>query len=359
MVERLLGHGADPNAARWHGRTSLHLAVRRGRQGIETLLLRYGADPEIRDQFGRTPADWRSSTVRAAPQGRVVDAAGRGLDRKGLLNIPERSPKPMNAAVRETGIKAIDLLAPLAMGGVHRLIGGAGVGKIVLFGELAFNLGPVVIAGTLDRTADVRDFEAVLRELGAWDGAIIVLGSDASQHAAVAHTALALAEARDGWVFADDRLLAAFKAEGPGVPVIGFGPHVLPDTLPDASEVVAQWVLDPARAQRREYPALHSEHSRSTATVEMRHAAIADEVRTAIREGGPRADQLLAWLTQPFHVAEGINGRRGVRVGLADALNDAEALLAGAADSVDVATLRYRGTLSGPAWVAASGGSGV
>lgn len=359
LVALLLARGADPDATMWHGGTALHIAARRRRRALADQLLAAGADPQRRDAFGRIPGDWAQLAGPGeadAPRGRVVDASGRGLDGQPALPIPDRSPAAPDRRVCETRIKALDVLAPLTRGGVHRLVAGAGVGKIVLIGELARNLGPTVVVGLLDRTWDVRDFEAVLRELGAWDGAVVVLGTGETDHAELARTSLALAELAGGWVVADERLLSALADAGPGVPVVAFGPHVLPDPLPDPGEVVAQWVLDPRRAARREYPALDPQRSSSSADLSPRHAELLSAAHAALDAGGERAAQLLAWLTQPFACAEGLNGRPGVQVSLADALDDLEALLGGAADAIAVDQLRYLGTLDSAPWPTAPGG---
>lgn len=358
VVALLLDRGANPNDAMWHGGTALHTAARRQRKELYDLLVANGADPATLDRFGRAPADWkalRSGPDRTAPRGRVIDPHGHPLDDGPPLDVPARSAHPEDPRVRPTGVKALDLLAPLAMCGTHRLLAGPGVGKIVLIGELANRLGPTVVAGLLDRTWDVRDFEAVLRESGAWDRSVVVLGAGDTDHDAVARTALAHAEATGGWVVADDRLLGAMRRAGPGVSVVGFGPHVHPDPVPDASDVVAQWVLDPERARRREYPAVDPQHSQSRARVSERHASLAGRLRTALRGPEPMASRLRAWLTQPFQSVENFNGRPGEVVALADALDDAEALLEGAAAEIEASALLYRGRLDGAAWPTVEG----
>lgn len=344
IVELLLARGASPNVRSWHGGTALHVAARRAYRGLYDRLVAAGGDPDARDVFGRNAADWLAAAgpVRAAPRGRVVDAHGRALDGGPDLEVAVRTACPADLRVRETGIKAVDLLAPLPRAGVVHLVGGPWVGKLVLVGELGRALGPTVIAGLLDRTWDVRDFEAMLRELGIWDGAVVVLGTGPEDHGALARTALSLAEARGGWLVADDRLDGALRAAGPGVTVLTFGPHVLPDVLPDVPDRI---VLDPARAARREFPAIDVQHSRTTSTVGPEHHRAADGVRAEVAADGPRAAQVLAWLTQPFRVAEDYLGRPGVRVPLVDTVRDTAALLAGSADPITVDELRYVGPL--------------
>jgi hypothetical protein len=52
--------------------------------------------------------------------------------------------------VFETGIKAIDLLAPLECGGKGGMFGGAGVGKTVLINELIHNMAARAAGGLRD-----------------------------------------------------------------------------------------------------------------------------------------------------------------------------------------------------------------
>jgi F-type H+-transporting ATPase subunit beta len=78
--------------------------------------------------------------------GRTIDASGRPLDGRGALRTlhPARStPPPASAgapALWETGIKAIDVYAPLALGGTAALLAQPGVGLVVLVHELIHRL---------------------------------------------------------------------------------------------------------------------------------------------------------------------------------------------------------------------------
>ncbi len=57
-AERLLRHGANVNFQNSKGRTALHLLLKKNsdRKYIQ-MVLRYGADPTIRDCEGRSPVD--------------------------------------------------------------------------------------------------------------------------------------------------------------------------------------------------------------------------------------------------------------------------------------------------------------
>jgi F-type H+/Na+-transporting ATPase subunit beta len=82
--------------------------------------------------------------------GRVFNVFGETID--GRENIPDgemrsflQSPVTLNQQatseeILETGIKAIDVLAPLERGGKAGLFGGAGVGKTVLITEMIYHM---------------------------------------------------------------------------------------------------------------------------------------------------------------------------------------------------------------------------
>jgi F-type H+-transporting ATPase subunit beta len=80
-----------------------------------------------------------------------------------------------------TGIKVIDLLAPLARGGKAGLIGGAGVGKTVLLQELIRAMkhahgGVAVFAGVGERTREGNDLWLEMQETGVLADCILVFG---------------------------------------------------------------------------------------------------------------------------------------------------------------------------------------
>ncbi len=102
----------------------------------------------------------------------------------------------------ETGIKVVDLLAPLARGGKAGLIGGAGVGKTVLLQELIRTMsrnhgGVGVFAGVGERTREGNDLWLEMQESGVLRNSILVFGqmNDApGSRYRVALTALTMAE---------------------------------------------------------------------------------------------------------------------------------------------------------------------
>lgn len=144
--------------------------------------------------------------------GRLFNALGEPLDGKAPLLETERwpihRPAPTLAAQRrgleflETGIKVIDLLAPLARGGKAGLVGGAGVGKTILLQELIATMnhdhgGVAVFAGVGERTREGNDLWLEMKQSGLLAHSILVFGqmNDApGSRFRVALTALTMAE---------------------------------------------------------------------------------------------------------------------------------------------------------------------
>jgi len=123
--------------------------------------------------------------------GRMFDVLGRPIDGKGPIKAKKTSPihkKSPTMAQRETvtqifetGIKAIDLLAPYAKGGKVGLFGGAGVGKTVIIMELIRSIaaehgGFSVFSGVGERTREGNELFLEMTESGVIDKTALVFG---------------------------------------------------------------------------------------------------------------------------------------------------------------------------------------
>ncbi|WP_321915695.1 MULTISPECIES: F0F1 ATP synthase subunit beta [unclassified Paraburkholderia] len=118
--------------------------------------------------------------------GGTVHDGGAPLD-AGVLRRPiHRAPPPM-AALRgsteifTTGIKVIDLLAPLAQGGKAAMFGGAGVGKTVLLMELIHAMveryqGISVFAGVGERSREGHEMLSDMRGSDVLERTVLVYG---------------------------------------------------------------------------------------------------------------------------------------------------------------------------------------
>ena len=145
----------------------------------------------------------RNTTVRAtgAPVSVPVGDAvlGRLLDVTGNLGargppLPENTPRrgihnpppPLGDVVAtnivfESGIKVIDLLAPMAQGGKAAMFGGAGVGKTVLVMELIHAMvekyqGISVFAGVGERSREGHELLNDMRTSGVLARTVLVYG---------------------------------------------------------------------------------------------------------------------------------------------------------------------------------------
>lgn len=132
-----------------------------------------------------------SVPVGAATQGRMFNVVGEPIDEqpapKNAKTAPiHRAAPPLTeqsnkAEILETGIKVIDLIAPLAKGGKAGLFAGAGVGKTVLIQELINNIakyhdGNSVFAGVGERTREGNDLYYEMQEAGVLDKTSLVFG---------------------------------------------------------------------------------------------------------------------------------------------------------------------------------------
>ena len=123
-------------------------------------------------------------------QGRMFNVVGDPIDSlpmpKGKRAPIHRDPPALDeqsnkTEILETGIKVIDLIAPIAKGGKVGLFGGAGVGKTVLIQELINNIakfhsGNSVFAGVGERTREGNDLYHEMKDAGVLDKTSMVFG---------------------------------------------------------------------------------------------------------------------------------------------------------------------------------------
>jgi len=130
--------------------------------------------------------------VGEAVLGRLINVAGEPIDHgpefgAEVLRRPihRKAPRLSQQRNREdlflTGIKVIDLLAPLARGGKAAMFGGAGVGKTVLIMELIRTTvetysGISVFAGIGERSREGHELWRELQQSGVIDRTALVFG---------------------------------------------------------------------------------------------------------------------------------------------------------------------------------------
>ena len=139
------------------------------------------------------------------PLGETIDG-GENLDNEQHWEIhrdpPSFEDQSTVVEILETGIKAIDLLAPYAKGGKIGLFGGAGVGKTVLIQELIRNIatehgGYSIFTGVGERSREGNDLWTEMTESGVIEKTALVFGQMNEPPGArmrVAETGLTMAE---------------------------------------------------------------------------------------------------------------------------------------------------------------------
>ncbi len=153
-----------------------------------------------------------SVPVGDATLGRMFDVTGKPIDGKGAVKAKEYYPihraapafndQSCKTEIFETGIKVIDLIAPITKGGKVGLFGGAGVGKTVIVKELIRNIaaehaGLSCFAGVGERTREGNDLYLEMQEAGVLEKTLLVFGQmnePPGARARVALTALTMAE---------------------------------------------------------------------------------------------------------------------------------------------------------------------
>jgi len=143
-----------------------------------------------------TPVEATGAPIRVpvgdAVLGRLLNVLGEPTDRgpalpEGIARRPIHAPAPgldRQSSEREmfrTGIKVIDLLAPLVKGGKAAMFGGAGVGKTVLIMELIRSTverhsGISVFAGIGERSREGHELLLELRRSGVLKRTALVFG---------------------------------------------------------------------------------------------------------------------------------------------------------------------------------------
>jgi F-type H+-transporting ATPase subunit beta len=150
--------------------------------------------------------------VGRALLGRMFNVFGTPIDKREPLGEVEwrsihQAAVPLmqqstQSEILETGIKVIDVLAPIERGGKAGLFGGAGVGKTVLITEMIHNMvsqhqGISLFCGIGERSREAEELYREMQAAGVLDQTIMVFGQMNEPPGArfrVGHAALTMAE---------------------------------------------------------------------------------------------------------------------------------------------------------------------
>jgi F-type H+-transporting ATPase subunit beta len=144
--------------------------------------------------------------------GRMFNVFGDAIDGKEFLSDGEwrsihqasisLSQQSTKSEILETGIKIIDVLAPLERGGKAGLFGGAGVGKTVLITEMIHNMvsqhsGISLFCGIGERNREAEELYREMQDAGVLDNTVLMFGQMNEPPGArfrVGHAAMTMAE---------------------------------------------------------------------------------------------------------------------------------------------------------------------
>jgi F-type H+-transporting ATPase subunit beta len=123
--------------------------------------------------------------------GRMMNLLGEPIDGKPAIktdkflpihrSAPKFTDQESKTEIFETGIKVIDLIAPITKGGKVGMFGGAGVGKTVVIMELIHNIakehgGTSVFAGVGERTREGNDLYNEMKKSGVLAKTSLIFG---------------------------------------------------------------------------------------------------------------------------------------------------------------------------------------
>jgi F-type H+-transporting ATPase subunit beta len=329
--------------------------------------------------------------------GRVIDATGAPMDDRGPIESAMRLPigqpagdtAPLPDSLLETGIKVIDMFAPLVRGGTSTITAVPGVGLIVSSSELIQRIavrrgGCAVIADLEDGIYPLGDLVADLRSGGVDQHVAIVAGAQAEAPEGkrqVALAGLAIAEhfcahGRETLLFLNERLLTEQtvqrikerrRGDEHGSLTLLIWQLRTPETnheraLGQPLPVDGQIVFNRGLGKQNIWPAIDPVQSSSRLldgpVLGAEHVRIAHAARELLREHGDlggagapggdptllaRARRVLLFGSQPFVVAETFTARPGVYVPVAETVRGYGELVAGSHEAVPEEAFRFIG----------------
>lgn len=115
---------------------------------------------------------------------------------------PDLVRRSSHSQIFETGIKIVDVMAPLERGGKAGLFGGAGVGKTVLLTEMIHNMishqqGVSIFCGIGERCREGEELYREMKQAGVLDNMVMLFGQmnePPGSRFRIAHAALTMAE---------------------------------------------------------------------------------------------------------------------------------------------------------------------
>lgn len=340
--------------------------------------------------------------VGSAVLGRVINSNGKPIDHKGDLDhptyLPLYTPDALNPDAHstpirllETGIKMIDLLAPIAYGSVVGMIAGLKLGKDALMEELMLNLttqhqAVIVIASMSQAIYNTSPLRDIVRDIEAENHIAMLFEQVNDELAArqkLLYAAMTIAQyfhdkGQEILLVLDDHLITPENAtdvqhfaSAKGITTIRFTPvgeAILPVSKDILDALDVQFWFSQERANHQLWPALDplASHSRllDNDQINTEHRLVASRVHDTLQhyyelreraksESLSAEDQILLtrgekldlFCTQPFTIAEAYTDIPGTYLTIEETISSFHNLLDGDYDAVPTASFRFVGKL--------------
>ncbi|MBM7552019.1 hypothetical protein [Thalassobacillus pellis] len=273
----------------------------------------------------------------------------------------------------ETGIKTLDLFAPLAKGGTVGLVARPGMGQLVILAELFHRLRKENYMTVLlkpeeehEEVEDITEYADSLPE--TIDVAYQVIAGTSPDKNII--FAADRSHVLTGEIFDLQERLQQVGMDSVTTLLVDLKGEVVDEELPYGPlETLLQ--LDADLAARQLFPAVNPIYSTSSVLeglhLDQTHQQIQQraqkllrryrELRAVVNVKGidsiprvetityKRGELLEAYLTQPFYVAEAFTGQKGETVALQDTIKDVRKIIDGSLDSKESGELRYIGSV--------------
>jgi len=273
----------------------------------------------------------------------------------------------------ETGIKTLDLFAPLAKGGTVGLVARPGMGQLVVLAELFYKFKKddfltimLMPEGEHPGLTDiVENLQVICHSIEEVYETIAQNGKQ-KEIVFVADRSHVIT----GEIYSLQQRLADIGIEDVTTFLLDLKGESVDEELP-YGPLETLWQFDIDLVARAKYPAINPIYSTSSiledSNIDQNHQAIQKaaqkllrryrELRSLVNVKGinylpdseietfKRGERLEAYLTQPFFVAEEFTKTSGVSVNLQDTLHDVKKILEGSVDDIDLVNLNYIGKL--------------
>lgn len=348
--------------------------------------------------MSNTSAPYGSFPVGPQVLGRVLGVHGEPLDGGEPLSgaswvaldagVPAAETAPAPSILLETGIKVIDLFAPLPRNGAVTMIAEPGVGKLVVLSELIYNVtthqgGCAVLVALEEQTVGSHELVRDFREYGVLAQTAIVLGKRAASEADQERLALAGLTIAEAFAAQGRQVVLAIEAEAVsaaarermlvrhnGNSTGGITALLLCEPDETSQEIMegafdGRLSFNRALAKEQIYPAIDPLASTSRLLAEghvsQEHVQVASQARQLLERAEhmaagkepadaqiqARARRLQLFQSQPFFVAEPYTARPAVYVPLAETVRGYQAIVQGQYDALPEEAFRFIGTIDG------------